>query len=300
MCWLARGGSSLAVMILLSCVSWALQEQTYDLRGPAPQKGMTFRTTTILKIKDADTTLKVMGQSLKMKMSMKMESDEEQKILEVNGREVTKSQAHIHKERAVITSDFGGGMEITQPTELEGQTIISELVGKGKWKHRLLDVQPTEKQKKELDNRIGVENDDELFPEGKVAVGHQWEVPADALRKMFGNSIIDVKGKIRQKFVRVEKLDGEECAVIESEGKIKGKMKNEDGEPTIDVIMELKATAWRSLKTGVELKGNFSGRIELSGTQKVDDAEVMIEMQGPFSGESRTEILSMKKKVIKD
>jgi|GEM_PF-871036 len=267
------------------------RETTYDLRGPAPRKGLAFQTSTTLKIKDADTTLKVMGQSLNMKMSMTMISDEEQKILEVKGRDIIKSQAHIRKERAIIKSDFGGGMEITQPTELEGQTVISELVGKGKWKHSLVDTQPTEKQKRELDNRTGIENDDDLFPAEKVPVGHQWEVSADALRKLFGNAIVDVSGKVKQKFVKVEMVEGEECAVIESKGMIRGKMKNEDGEPTIDVEMELHATSWRSLRTAVEVKGEFRGTIKLSGTQKVDDVEVKIEMNGPFSGESRTKVL---------
>jgi hypothetical protein len=287
---LALSGGAILLLGLASWVEAVQGGKTYDLRGPAPRKGLTLETHTTLRIKDADTTLKVMGQSLNMKMSMTMVSEEEQKVLEVQGREVTKSQARIRKERAIITSDFGGGMEITQPTELEGQTIISELVGKGKWKHRLVDAQPTEKQKKELDNRIGLENDDDLYPAEKVAVGHEWEVPAEALRKLFGNAIVNVSGKVKQKFVKVETVDGEECAVIESQGKIKGKMKNEDGEPTIDVEMEMRGRAWRSLRTGVEIKGDFSGKITLAGTQKVDDAEVKIEMSGPFSGESRTKV----------
>lgn len=284
-------GGSAILLLGMTCWVGAVQSgKTYDLRGPALRKGLTLQTNTTLNIKDADTTLKVMGQSLKMKMSMTMISDEEQKVLEVQGREVTKSQAHIRKERAIITSDFAGGMEITQPTELEGQTVISELVGKGKWKHHLLDAQPTEKQKKELDNRIGIENDDDLYPGEKVAVGHEWEVPAEALRKLFGNAIVKVSGKVKQKFIKVETVDGEECAVVEFQGKIKGKMKNEDGEPTIDVEMEMRGTAWRSLRMGVEIKGDFSGKITFAGTQKVDDAEVEIEMSGPFSGKSRTKV----------
>lgn len=286
---MTHGGA--VVLLTLACWATAAQLQTYDLRGPAPQKGLAFLTSTTLHIKDADTTLKVMDQSLKMKMSLRMESEEEQKILEVRGRDVTRSQATIRKERAIIKSDFGGGMEITQPTDLEGQTIISELVGKGQWKHRLLDTQPTEKQKKELDNRIGIENDDELYPAEKVPVGHEWEVSAEALRKMFGNSVVGITGRVKQKFVKVEKFDGEDCAVVEAQGKIKGKMKNDDGEPTIDVEMTLKGTSWRSLRTGVELKSVFSGKISLSGKQKVDDADIHIEMEGPFSGESRTKVL---------
>lgn len=284
---------SSGVVTCLSLIGWAatIQKKTYDLRGPAPQKGLRFVTTTILSIRDADTVLKVMDQSLKMKMSMRMESEEEQKVLEVREREVLRSQAHIKKERAIIKTDFGGGMEITQPTELEGQTVISERVGKDQWRHRLVDNQPTAKQKKELDNRIGIENDDDLYPAEKVAVGYSWEVPAQALRKLFGNSIVNITGNIQQKFVKVETLEGEECAVIETKGRIKGKMKNEDGEPSIDVTMQLEGTTWRSLKSGIELKATFQGQMSLVGKQKMDDAEIHIEMSGPFNGESHTKLM---------
>ncbi len=284
------------VTILASGVSppapAAARAETYDLRGPAPQKGMAFNSQTTFTIRNADTVISAMGQTLQTKMTLKMISDEDNKVLEVNGRTVTKSQAFIRKERAVITSDFGGGMEITEPTQLEGQTVISERIGEGKWRHKLLDNQPTDKQKKELDNRIGIENDDDLYPEGKVAPGHEWEVPATALRRLFANSFTELNGKIKQKFLRVEELDGDKCAVIEAHGRIRGKMKNEDGEPTIDVNMELQVTVWRSLATGLEVKGTFSGTIHLKGKQKVDDAELEIEMKGPFSGESKNRWLS--------
>lgn len=266
------------------------QGETFDLRGPAPTKGQVFLSKMTLRIKDADTTLKVMGQTVKMKMSMDMVGEEEQKVLAVDGRNVTKSQSKIIKERADITTDFGGGMTMTQPTELEGEVVISERIGENKWKHSLVDTKPTDKQKKELDSRNGIENDDELYPAEKVKVGHTWKVEAKALTKLFGNSFTDIKGELKQKFVKIEKVEGEDCAVVESSGLVKGKMKDEDGMPTMDVEMDLKATAWRSIKTGVELKGTFEGTIKLGGKQKIDDATVEINLSGPMKGETTTRI----------
>jgi hypothetical protein len=425
----------------------AQDDKTYDLRGPAPIKGQVLVSTMQLKIKDADTTLKLMGQTLNLKMTMNMIGEEEQKVLAVKGRDVTKCQSKIIKERAEITTDFGGGMTMTQPTELEGEIVISERVweqlfngkdltgwgyksdgkfkdfdnktessdkrysvkdgmlvvnpGKGtaqlwtarkfpmdfvlrlefraavnadsglflrgtqlqvrdylvagpyknlkkykpqdwneivvvvhgdtahcscngelleeklripatgpigleadrgqveyrnirinehKWKHSLVDAKPTEKQKKELDNRNGIENDDDLYPAEKVKVGHAWKVEAKALTKLFGNSFTDIKGQLNQKFVKIEDVDGEECAVVESKGVVKAKMKDDDGKPTLDVEMDLTATAWRSIKTGVELKGTFSGKIKLAGKQKMDDMTVDITMSGPMTGSSTTKL----------
>ncbi len=268
----------------------AQDDKTYDLRGPAPKVDQVFPSKMTLKIKDADTTLKVMGQSIKLKMTMDMIGEEEQKVLAVDGRNVTKCQTKVIKERADITTDFGGGMTMTEPTALEGEIIISERLGENKWKHKLVDNQPNDKQKKELDNRNGIENEDDLYPAEKVKVGHEWKVEAKALTKLFGNSFTDIKGELKQKFTKVEKIDGEECAVVESSGLVKGKMKDDDGKPTLDVEMDLKATAWRSIKTGVEVKGTFDGKIKLAGKQKIDDQSVDITLAGPMTGETTTKL----------
>src|SRR5581483_9419558 len=160
-------------VVLAAAGAWtkpavAQDDKTYDLRGPAPEKGQVYLSKMTLKITDADTTLKVMGQTLKLKMSMNMIGEEEQKVLAVEGRDVTKCQTKVVKERAEITADIGGGQTMTEPTALEGEIILStrkvDKDGKVKWEHSLLDNKPTDKQKKELDNRIGMENDDELYP----------------------------------------------------------------------------------------------------------------------------------------
>ena len=67
-------------------------------------------------------------------------------------------------------------------------------------------------------------------------------------------------------------------------------MKDDDGKPTMDVEMDLKAKAWRSIKTGIELKGTFEGTIKLAGKQKIDDASVDITLSGPMTGESSTKM----------
>ncbi len=269
----------------------AQDDKLFDLRGPAPEKGQVFASTMKLTIKDADTTLKVMGQTLQLKMTMNVIGEEEQKVLAVDGRNVTKSQSRILKERAEVITNLGG-MEMTQsmPTELEGEVIISERVGDNMWKHSLVDNKPTDKQKQELDNRNGIDNDDDLYPAEKVKVGHTWKVDAKALTKLFGNSFTDIKGNLNQKFLKVEDVDGEACAVIESKGVVKAKMKDEEGKPALNVEMDLKVKAWRSIKTGVEVKGTFDGKMKLDGKQKIEDAAVDITLSGPVSGESRTKL----------
>jgi hypothetical protein len=233
-----------AVLALALGTGRAAQDETFDLRGPAVQKGQVFVTKGKMVIKDADTTMSIGGQDITLKMNLVVNSEEEAKVLAVSGRDVTKCQVKIVKEEAVVSGSLMGMdlPEMTEPGELNKETIISEKVD-GKWKHSLVDTKPTEKQKKELDNRNGLENDDDLYPKEKVKVGHKWTVDAAALQKMLGNSFTDVKGKVNQVFKKTEELNGETVAVIESETKITGKMKD-NGEPTVDVEMDLKITTW--------------------------------------------------------
>lgn len=277
-----------AVLALALGTGRAAQDETFDLRGPAVQKGQVFVSKGKMVIKDADTTMSIGGQDITLKMNLVVTSEEEAKVLAVKGRDVTKCQVKVVKEDATVSGSLMGMdlPEMTEPGELNKETVISEKVD-GKWKHSLVDTKPSEKQKKELDNRNGIENDDDLYPTEKVKVGHKWTVDAAALQKMLGNSFTDVKGKVNQVFKKTEELNGETVAVIESETKITGKMKD-NGEPTVDVEMDLKITTWKSIKTGVAVKEKFAGKIKLDGKVDMDGMKVQMKMSGPITGESTT------------
>src|SRR5262245_35222324 len=117
-----------AVAVLFTAIGLgrAADDETYDLRGPAPEKGQVFVSKGTLKIKEADTTMKIMGQTLNLKIDMVVTSEEQAKVLAVDGRNVTKCQTKIIKERADVTANFAGmEMNHTEPTALEGETVIS-------------------------------------------------------------------------------------------------------------------------------------------------------------------------------
>src|SRR5579871_4266837 len=99
-----------AAAVLFSALNLgrAADDETFDLRGPAPEKGQVFSSKGTLKIKDADTTMKVAGQTLTLKLSLVVTSEEEAKVLTVKGRDVTKCQTKVIKERADVTATLGG------------------------------------------------------------------------------------------------------------------------------------------------------------------------------------------------
>jgi hypothetical protein len=261
------------------------QDEAVSLRGPAPKKGQVTTSKSLFKIKNADVTINFGGMKLEAKQTLTATEEEDVKVLAVDGRQATRVQTRVVKEKVDAVTSLGGqDMDDSKDGELQGQIIISERTGPAKWKHSLVDTQPTEKQKKELDKRVGPENDDDLYPEGKVKPGHTWEVDATALQKVFGGAITDLKGKLKMKFVKIEDLDGERCAVIEAAGKITGVAKEDEGD--LDVELDMKGTTWRSLKTGLDVKDTASGKMKMSGKIEMDGAKVELTLVGPFTIES--------------
>src|SRR5947209_18508720 len=92
-----------AVLFTAINLGRAADDEAVELRGPGPQKGQVFVSKGTLKIKDADTTMKVAGQTINLKLDMVVTSEEEAKVLEVKDRDVTKCQTKIIKERADVT-----------------------------------------------------------------------------------------------------------------------------------------------------------------------------------------------------
>ena len=138
---------------------------------------------------DAGMDLKVEG-----KMDMKTVAEKEDKVLAVDGRNVTKLQAKLIKDETVRKSDIAGEKQNeTDKKALTGEIIISELI-KGAWKHSLVDATPSDKQKKELNDFDNPENDDELFPAEKVKPGHTWTIDPKAFKKVLGSKATDAKG----------------------------------------------------------------------------------------------------------
>lgn len=273
------------VVALVVTAGWVRADDAYELRGPAPTKGQEIVTKTKFQIKDGTVTLKAGGQTLEGKQSLVATSEERTTALAVDGRQITKAQVKIVKETADVSISIAGNdMKETKAGDLEGETVISERTGAGKWKHALVDTKPSDKQKKELDKRVGPESDDDIYPAGKHKVGHEWTVDASALQRVFGGSITNLKGKLKLKFVKVETVDGQECAVIESSGKITGVAKEEEGD--MDVELEMKGTTWRSLKTGVDIKDQATGKLKMSGALEMGGVKAELVLEGPITIDS--------------
>jgi hypothetical protein len=280
---------AVAVLCGLGGASTAQDAGEYDLRGPAPVKGQVVVKKSTFRIKNAKVAIKVMGMGLDATQTLVATEEEEVKYLAVDGRQVTKAQTKQVKEEVHTVTNLGGAdMEDTKPGDLEGEVIISERSKDGKWRHSLADTKPSAKQKKDLDKRVGPESDDDIYPAGKVKVGHKWTVDASALQRVFGGSISELKGKLNLRLVRVEDFDGEPCAVVESKGKVTGVAKEDEGDLAVE--LEMDGLTWRSLKTGIDVKDQAKGRIRMAGKVEMDGAKLDLDLSGPITIEGTSKL----------
>lgn len=275
-------GAVVAAVAGLGATATGQDDAGYDLRGPAPAVGQVIVKTSTFKLKNAKVAIKVMGMGLDARQSITAEEEEEVKYLAVTGRQVTKAQTRMVKDQAKITTSLGGAdMPEDKTGELEGEVVVSERTGPGKWKHALVDARPSAKQKKELDKRVGPESDDDLYPAGTHKVGFKWAVDASALQRIFGGAITELKGKLDMELLRVEELNGEKCAVVSAKGRITGIAKEDEGDMNVELTMD--GLTWRSLKSGLDVKDQAKGRMRMSGKVDMDGVKAELDLEGPIT-----------------
>jgi hypothetical protein len=280
--------------LLAICLAFAgrviAADEVYDLRGPAPKKGQVFVEKSKFTLKDASVSLTIADNKLEGKMDTVSNSEKEVEILGVDGRDVVRVRTRVIKDETVRKTSIGDAapQKETDKKALQGEIVFSELVNK-KWKHVLEDTKPDEKQQKELKNFDDPENDDELYPAEKVKVGHAWKIEPSAFKRILGSKFTDATGTGSSKFVRVEKIGDESCAVIETEVDLKGKIKDDDDN---DVVAQIKGKVvyHRSIPLGVDMKFTIEGKASFSSKIKMDGEKADISVSGKMTGEGETTI----------
>jgi hypothetical protein len=173
--------------------------------------------------------------------------------------------------------------------ELVGRVIVSERTAKG-WKHTLAEGKPTEKEAEALESFGTFRDGAAGLPEGRVRPGHTWEVTADYVAKFFALNANEYAGKLKARFVRVETVGGEECAVIETEGAVKAKVRMDKGVPG-SAEMAVKLTEYRSLARGFAVKYALTGDARLSFKEASETAESHYELAGKMKVEGTATVV---------
>jgi hypothetical protein len=292
----------LALLVLASLVCapasvWAAGDETYDLRGPAIEKGVVIREAGSASMKDGKYKLALIARAgeeappvmIEGSVNISFAGDSELTFLAMDGREAMKIETKLIKRS--VESKFGVmGQETTNSKkwEIEGATIISEFdKGKKNWKSSLKEGEPTEEQKKELENLGAWTSEDLLVPAEKVKIGHSWEnSPALIGKKLLGWKFSNGGGKGRSKFVRLEKVGDEQCALIESEIDVAGRCKDEDDQD-LTVSLKGKVLFYRSLRFGVDIKTTYDLQTTIAFTGEKNGQNLEIHFEGKLTGDSK-------------
>jgi hypothetical protein len=239
-------------------------------------------------MKDADLKLKAEG---KVVATVKLDAITlEEKEITINATDqgsVTKFTTRIVVDE---TTTSVKGPEETEEHEdigaLSGQIVTSEKTKSG-WKHTLNNQVATKAHNDALAD-MSPWDDEESIPSGMQKIGATWEIDAVHFKKFLGESWSAVSGKVKATFTGVKKVNGELCAVVESTGIMKGKLKAEGNEKV--ATMELTFVEYRSFKHGVVIKAEGQVTLKASGKEKIEGNDLDVSIQGKAKLEFVTEI----------
>ncbi len=167
------------------------EDTKYDLRGPAAKKGQIITSTESSSTKDGKATFAALGKETTVDMDISNTTEVRLEVLAMDGRQITKAKVKVVKKKTKTTIRLGGkDKEQEEDDALVGEEVLMFKAKEG-WKKTLGDeAKPTEKQAKSLKNLEAPLSNDPLYPEEKVAVGHEWDVEVGKLGALMGSSII--------------------------------------------------------------------------------------------------------------
>lgn len=225
-----------------------------DRKRPIPV-GETLKIVDKDAVNEAPFSIEIEGRKIEGKMTM-------------SSRKVVKYEfLALDRVRATYLTDISSGkrsmagneQEINERKATEGRSFL--VVKKdGKWTVdpkpedvELVDQEDIDEAIKDLERAANEENKISLkmYGEKPRKVGDIWEVEAPALPGMGGVEIIG--GKITLKFIAVEEVNGEPCAMLRAKFKVTGQM-TEDSMKGVGVDLSGTLQITRSLKDFVDLK----------------------------------------------
>ena len=263
----------------------------FNLRGPVPKVGFKVREICKLVGPNIDMILKSTGRSVAVRAAVESETEKLYTVKSVAGDMVTSYETKVIKGES--TSRFrdrkGRAHNKERLDDLAGEVVVSERQGDG-WNHTLLQNIPTPRQEQALARMTPWFEDREPMPIASQRLGGSWEVDATDIKKLFpGTDITAVSGKVQATLLRLEKHDGDVCAVIAFKGQVKGRWECDEDEEKIGTF-SLNLVTHRSLKHAIHLETTGDITIRETGTLKYDGMNVEFTNRGRLTFNSTARI----------
>ncbi|MGJ8695450.1 MAG: hypothetical protein ACSHYF_03980 [Verrucomicrobiaceae bacterium] len=224
-----------------------------------------------------DGKLKISMQGEMMDGGMTMETTESDKLESLEGGKYRYT---------LVSSDESQQMTLMgQP--MPANAKVNVMVGKavvlskveGKWVGKLEEGEATIEQNAEIvkiQTRLNEDPSAKLYGTAPRKVGDEWE--SDAAGMM---GLEDFNGKVKTKFVKIEKFQGVACAVLHSTIELNGTVDEME-----EMTMSLTGTvdSRRSLKDLEDLSFEMKGTMKMNGAMEPQPGlAVKMEMTGPMA-----------------
>jgi hypothetical protein len=273
---------------VLLCLAGCSSGPPQDLLGPGPQVGQVDRTEFKMTMRNGSITLTDGGASQKGQFDLTVEGTDEEEVLAVADGRVTKCCTRVVSDQITYTVRADGQYDSrTEAGPLQGETIEFEQVGDG-WKKTLVGKEPSARQQFEVNAFPPPQPAAEYYPAGEVKPGHRWSVDVTKLRRCLGSALEVESGTCTRIFQKTLDLDGEPCAQIAEELELRGKMRDEQGEPA-QVEFKVAGSLQRSLRRGFNPASRLTGTLTVSGSIPEGGKRLPMTITGPVTMEWKTQ-----------
>ncbi len=251
--------------------------KTYILakKGHLPPIGSKYSVNNSMALKNGVMKMKMGEQGFDATVETTQKESENYQFLAKDRIRITQTESESTNKVVMMGNEQPAQKA---PTPLLNQPVV--LTKKeNKWTGQLEDGNATEEQKKAIEKiaqKINDDNNNKLYGYEPRKIGDKWKT---APGNFLGQD--DLKGEVTVNFLRTEKFNGIECAVLSCEFDVSG---SNDDFKGATMTLTGKATIHRSLQDLVDLNIDFKGCMEMKG----DMAEgLKMEMKGDMNMKSK-------------
>ncbi len=241
---------------------------TYLLAGNKYESGKTIRRTLRFEGMGGVMESEEMAGDMSIDFSSFQIVDEYGAVLK-EGKKVSTHYA-LQEEHSVTHWGIGGQLsESSINSPLEGFEVDADYDG-STWVYSLSNGTPTPNQSEALQEILF--NIKGELPVNEMAVGSTWSQSPLFVNAYIRRDVSNVRGSVTATFLKVESIDGEQCAIIGIGLESSGDEIHENGTVSIARII-LEGTISLSLETflqkSVDLKGQMSGGLLDDGKMNI-------------------------------
>jgi hypothetical protein len=249
---------SLPRLILMSIVASfaapaAAEEELYDVHGPEMPPGSSYRTEVEASGKGIRDSYSGDGKVLyESKYDVLRKMNAIYTFDKVEGRRITNYRIRYLNDELTYTTYRDDQERVDHKVNpMVGRVVVAERGLEG-WTNRLAEGEPGEAEAASL-KRVMPPDEEDWFPKKKIRIGATWKVPpAFVARGYVEDRDLAATGEVTSTLLEIRPFEGQLCAVIKTEGPVRGTFTSEGRKATFELKFE--ETEFRSLRHHKALK----------------------------------------------